>query len=392
MIHLVLRSPIAYQKTLCRALGQHYNGAVTAWFHETSDRDRSFDSVMNGEFRLRFLSQTGYRQLWRELKADREAIVVLGSWSSEIAYKTLTMALGLRVPVFIWADHPHPRQRTWIKDRARKLYLRSLSRFVSGFLACGGPTAEHLETLGVNTQHITQFPYWVDVPNQWSLPGGCSIAEGDPLRLVAIGRHVAVKQFEIAIKAVGLVNARKTQRSVELTLVGDGPARATLESARVASGCTDAIKFCGWLQGDDLFSEIEWADALVLTSRFEPYGVVVLEAMARGRPVFASDRVIAAVDRDDGSGAIITHPAGDAESLACQIEVVANNRERLRRASFAARTIAEKWKPDRAGSILDRLLVNSNRGAILVRNSRGIVAANSQPAEITRETSFVAGQ
>src|SRR6266576_1343985 len=130
MIHLILRSPIAYQKTLCRALGEHYNGAVTAWFHETSDRDRSFDSGTNGEFRVRFLSQTGYRQLWRELKADREAIVILGSWSSEIGYKTLTIAAWLRVPIFIWADHPHPHRRTWLKDRARKLYLQLLSRFV----------------------------------------------------------------------------------------------------------------------------------------------------------------------------------------------------------------------------------------------------------------------
>src|SRR5213080_2213570 len=221
MIHLIFRSPIAYQKTLYRALSEHYNGAVTVWFHEPNDRDHSFDSVTDGDCQLRFLSQTGYRQLWRELRADREAIVVLGSWSSEIAYKTLTMAVGLRVPAFIWADHPHPRQRIWIKDRARKLYLQSLSRFVSGFLACGWPTAQHLEALGINAQRITQFPYWVDVPSQWSLPGGCSIAEGDPLRLVAIGRHVAVKQFEVAIKAVALVNARATQRSVELVFVGD---------------------------------------------------------------------------------------------------------------------------------------------------------------------------
>ena len=391
MIHLILRAPIAYQKTLIRALSQHYNGAVTVWFHEPSDRDHSFDSGTNGDCQLRFLSQTGYRQLWRELRADREAIVVLGSWSSEIAYKTLKIVAGLRVPVFIWADHPHPRQRTWIKDRARKIYLRSLSRFVSGFLACGWPTAQHLEALGVNPQHITQFPYWVDVPSQWSLPGGSSIA-GDPLRLAAIGRQVAVKQFEVAIKAVALTNAKSNRRSVELVLVGDGPERATLESTANDLRCADAVQFCGWLEGEELFRQIESADALVLTSSFDAYGVVVLEAMARGRPVFASDGVVAALDRDDGSGAIMTHPAGHAEFLAQQIEGLAHDRDRLRRASFAARAIAEQWTPDRAASILDGVLVKSKRGAALVRNRRGEAVASLEPAVIPDEASLVAGQ
>src|SRR6266404_3581938 len=122
MIHLILRSPIAYQMTLYRALSEHYNGAVTVWFHGTYDRDPGFDPGTNGDCRLRFLSQTGYQQLCSELRADREAIVILGSWSSGIAYKTLTIAAWLRIPVFIWADHPHPRRRTWMKESARKLY------------------------------------------------------------------------------------------------------------------------------------------------------------------------------------------------------------------------------------------------------------------------------
>src|SRR5438067_1160354 len=114
--------------------------------------------------------------------------------------------------------------------------------------------------------------------------------------------------------------------------------------------------------------------------------------MARGRPVFASDRVIAALDRDDGSGAIVVHPAGDAESLAQQIEDLANHRDQLRRASFAARAISEKWKPDRAASILDSVLVKSKRGAMLVKNCRGQAAASLEPAGIPSEASLATGQ
>jgi len=304
--------------------------------------------------------------------------------------RTLLMTTLLRIPVFIWADHPHAHRRTWIKDRARQLYLRILSKFVAGFLCCGRPTVQHLLSLGLDAGKLTEFPYWVDVPEHWSLPA--AIRGRDSLRLIAIGRLVTVKQFEVAIKAVALANARAAQRSVELVLVGDGPARATLENTAKTLGCADAIHFCGWLDGEELFRQIESADALVLTSSFDAYGVVVLEAMARGRPVFASDGVVAAKDRNDGSGAIITHPAGDAELLAQQIELYANDRERLHSASRAAREIAEKWKPERAASILDNVLVESKRGAMLVKNRRGHVGPSSPPASIPGEASFVAGQ
>ena len=183
MIHLVLREPIAYQKTLYRVLSENYDDAVTAWFLESNHLDRSFDPQND---RLRFLSQTGYRQLWRELRKDSDPVVILGSWSSEIAYKTLFMTIVLRVPVFIWTDHPHPLKRSWIKDLARRLYLRILSRLVAGFLACGRPTARELAILGIDAQKITVFPYWVDVPVRWSLPRAASAPESDVFRLVAI--------------------------------------------------------------------------------------------------------------------------------------------------------------------------------------------------------------
>ena len=390
MIHLVTRLPLSYHRTLCRALDDSYRGAFMAWFAGRSSEDFPPSSSADDLFKHNFLSEVGYRKFFRNLMSDSEAVVILGGWSSPMTNRTLLMTTLLRIPVFIWADHPHPHRRTWMKHRARKLYLKLISSLVSGFLGCGRATIEHLRSLGLDGTTLTEFPYWVDVPERWSSPPVA--AEQKPLRLIAIGRLVKVKQFEVAIKAVALTNARANQRSVELVLVGDGPERSTLESTGKSLGCADAIHFCGWLEAEELFRQIELADALVLTSSFDAYGVVVLEAMARGRPVFASDGVVAALDRDDGSGAIITHPAGDTELLAQQIELLANDRERLLRAALAARAIAEKWKPQRAASILDSVLVKSKRGATLVRNRRGQAAESLEPAGIPGEASLATGQ
>jgi glycosyltransferase involved in cell wall biosynthesis len=266
-----------------------------------------------------------------------------------------TRVLG--APVFIWTDHPHPRKRSWAFDRLRKLYLRFLGRGISGFLACGKPTVLHLASLGISSAKITNFPCWVNVPREWSLPKRCNEnRSATPLRLVAIGRHVPVKAFEVAIEAVALANQEAGRNIATLELVGDGPERQNLELLAKSLSVDHVVGFSGWIENDQVWKRIRDADALVITSKFEPYGVVVLEALANGRPVLASDAVIAALDRDDGKGAIFFHPASDAKHLAQQITSLSKSRSVLETSSAAARAIAEEWPPERAAGILGSLI------------------------------------
>jgi len=350
MIHLVIREPHAYQRALCQALSDSFKGAFVAWFAE---KPESIDPELVDNFSRRFISDVGYATLYRELRSDPEAIVILGGWSSAIAHKTLLITQLLRLPVFIWTDHPHPRKRGRVFDRLRKIYLRFLAKRVSGFLACGTPTVSHLEGLGIASAKITNFPYWVNIPKDWSLPERWKENQNSkPLHLTAIGRHVPVKAFEVAIEALGLANQKAGHRVATLEVIGDGPEREHLEALARSLDLADLVEFPGWLSNEATRKRLRDADALVVPSKFEPYGVVVLEALASGRPVLASDRVVAARDRDDGFGAILFHPAGDAEFLAQQIKLLAGDQNILRMASEAARAIAEQWPLTRAAAIL----------------------------------------
>lgn len=359
MIHLIVREPLAYQRTLCQALSLSFKGAFVAWFTENPTPDARNAC---GSFSHRFLSEIGFRTLFRELRTDPEATVILGGWSSSFALKTLLISALLRFPVFIWTDHPHPRKQTWAFERFRKAYLRFLGRRVAGFLACGKLTADHLRALGIAPEKITNFPYWVEIPANWSLPRKCEEnREKDPVRLAGIGRHVPVKAFEVAIEAVALANQKAGRKIATLDLIGEGPERPRLEALAKSLGLQDVVTFSGWLENREVWQRLRDADALVVPSRFEPYGVVVLEALANGRPVLASDRVIAALDRDDGLGAIFFHPAGDSECLAQQIKALADKNV-LRKSAQAARAIAEKWRPERAASILSSVFDKSHPG------------------------------
>src|SRR5437868_4051932 len=291
MIHLVIREPIAYQRTLCRALNNYYRGDFVAWFASGDESD--FTSRDN--FSRRSLPETGFAQLFSSLRADANAVIILGGWSSKLAYKTLLITMALRVPVLIWADHPHPHKRSRLFENLRLMYLRLLNRRAVGFLACGNPTVEHLTTLGLAREKVLNFPYWVEVPTEWSPPPRVSDENSalKPLRLLAIGRLVPAKAFDVAIKAVALANKNANRRVAELSIIGDGPERENLKQLIHTLEVASAVTFKGRLDNSAVFDDLREADALIVPSTFEPYGVVVLEALAHGRPVLASDKVIA---------------------------------------------------------------------------------------------------
>jgi glycosyltransferase involved in cell wall biosynthesis len=356
VIHLITRVPLRYHQTLCRTLHDELNGNFCAWFAERESQEFPFDAH-DGElpFRHHYLAEVGYVKLWKTLKEKREAAVILGGWSSPMTNKTLMMAGVLRVPVLIWADHPHPSKRGALWRMLRRWYLRLLSRtLVSGFLACGELTGAHLAEMGIAKEKIFNFPYWVDVPPDWSLPRRCLNQENQPqpFRLLAVGRHVSGKSFNVAIRAIKLANERVGFPIAKLTIVGDGPERANLEELVISLNLNDSVCFTGWLDNSEVQKKIAHSDALVMPSEFEGYGVAVREAMAQGRPVLCSNQVISALDEHIEANAILLHSVGDAEALADQVLLLASEADLLKRASEEARRLAEQWRPTRALAIL----------------------------------------
>lgn len=366
MIHLVVREPVPYQITLCRELEKGYSGQFVAWFLRGPSEELPYTQSSDVHFQKHYLDQEGYIALARHLWSDPAAVIILGGWSGRMTLPTLILATILRQPVFIWLDHPHPKRRSALFKFLRKIYLQMLDKGVAGFLACGKPTVEHLAAIGLRNRNIICFPYWVEIPSQWEMPESIrNIGPKPPLRLLAVGRHVPVKHFDTAIEALARANEYGGTKTAELVLVGDGPERQNLESLSRSLGCSESVRFAGWLNSQQVYSEIKNSDVLVLPSSFEGYGVTVLEAMSAGRMVLASEGVTAAHDRNDGRGAILIHPVGDSEYLAMQIHELANDRQRLAHGSSAARRVSEDWPVERAVLILDKVLLETKRGRML---------------------------
>jgi glycosyltransferase involved in cell wall biosynthesis len=96
-----------------------------------------------------------------------------------------------------------------------------------------------------------------------------------------------LKGQDLIIKAVaGLV---RSGIRLQLWLVGDGDTRSYFESLAAELGVSEHVKFLGKVQaGAEVFALLDQADIFVLPSRQEGLPRVVIEAMARGLPCFAS--------------------------------------------------------------------------------------------------------
>jgi glycosyltransferase involved in cell wall biosynthesis len=107
-----------------------------------------------------------------------------------------------------------------------------------------------------------------------------------PVRFAFVGRMIALKAVDLLLQA--FAEARGTA-DIRLDLFGDGEERARLEAQAAALGIADHVVFHGFVPQEELPDRLVAADALVLPSLCECGGAVVLEAMALGLPVLATD-------------------------------------------------------------------------------------------------------
>lgn len=135
--------------------------------------------------------------------------------------------------------------------------------------------------------------------------------------LVCVGRLCEQKGQLLLIDAIASLHARGVP--ARLVLAGDGDMRAEVEQRLQARGLAEHVTITGWVSADEIEQWLEQARALVLPSFAEGLPVVIMEAMARRRPVISTFiGGIPELVRDGIEGLLI--PAGDTAALADAIE------------------------------------------------------------------------
>ena len=130
-----------------------------------------------------------------------------------------------------------------------------------------------------------------------------------------------------------------------LVYAGEGSLRGQLEAEAQALGIADRVRMLGFVNQFQLPAIYRAANLFVLPSEYEPFGVVVNEAMLCGCPVAVSDHVGARYDLVRPCETGLVFPCGDVDALAVILRDVLADRARLKELSAAARRHMESWSP-----------------------------------------------
>jgi glycosyltransferase involved in cell wall biosynthesis len=132
-----------------------------------------------------------------------------------------------------------------------------------------------------------------------------------------------------------------------LLFAGEGPLRPALEAEAAALGVASRVRFLGFVNQSQLPAVYTAADLLVLPSEFEPFGLVVNEAMCCGCAAAASDRCGAARDLVAPVCSEFVFLSGDIDALAELLKKATADPARLKDLGRASLAYVQTWSPER---------------------------------------------
>lgn len=179
------------------------------------------------------------------------------------------------------------------------------------------------------------------------IPNGVDLARFSPgatpphrQRVLFAGRLVPQKAVDVLMRAFGAVLRRHP--AARLVIAGDGDQRLYLERLARFLGVRQHVDFLGWRSPDELSELYRSSMVTAVPSRYEPFGLVALEAMASGCPVVVG-RVGGLVEivEDDLSGFLVE--PDDHLGLAGRLAALLSDRELAHATGTAARHRAEQF-------------------------------------------------
>lgn len=170
--------------------------------------------------------------------------------------------------------------------------------------------------------------------------------------LVAMGSFYRQKGFDMLLEAFALVKDHYPDWN--LTIFGDGPLRMEIESLRDELGLSGRVHLPGLVKNPcGVFRQ---ADLFVMSSRWEGWPTVLMEAMACGVPPVAFDCRTGPQEiiRDGLDGVLV--PPEDVESLAAALDGLMSNESERRRLASNSVEVSERFALDKVMGIWEELL------------------------------------
>ncbi|HKF53479.1 MAG TPA: glycosyltransferase family 4 protein [Candidatus Acidoferrales bacterium] len=290
---------------------------------------------------------------WKLIRRGRfDAVVVLTGYLCATFWIALAAAKLSGTPILFGTDSTtlHPQNgRTW-KAGIKRLFWPWLFQLSDVVIVPSNGAAALMRSLRIPQDRIQLTPYVVDndwwtesakrvdrkaVRRSWGVPEDASV-------ILFCAKLQPWKRPQDLLRAF----ARAHILNSYLIYAGDGSMRGALEREAVDLGVQERVRFLGFVNQSGLPQVYCSSDLMVLPSEYEPFGVVVNEAMLCQCPVIVSDRVGAHVDlvRENETG--FTYPCGDLDALAGVLRKAFESRDHLKQMGNVARARMSEWSPE----------------------------------------------
>ncbi len=292
--------------------------------------------------------------LWKLIRGGNfDAVICLTGYRNTTFWIALLAAKFSKTAFLFGTDAVSltPRDgRAW-KTKAKKYLWPRLFRLADQVIVPSGGGVELMRALGIPQERITLTPFVVD--NDWWTEQS-KLADGAALRASwGVSPNDVVILFSAKLqpwkRPLDLLRAyaKANLSNGILVFAGEGPLRPQLESEAANLGVAARVRFLGFVNQSQLPAVYTAADLLVLPSEFEPFGLVVNEAMCCARPVIASDRAGASRDLVAPVCADFVFRCGDVVALAELMRKAAADPARLKELGRAALSHIQTWSPER---------------------------------------------
>ncbi|MCU1241509.1 MAG: glycosyl transferase group 1 [Candidatus Acidoferrum typicum] len=240
--------------------------------------------------------------------------------------------------------------RQW-KRLVKRIVWPLLFRLADQVLVPSSGTRDLILSLGIAHERITLTPYAVD--NDWWAA-----------QSAMVDRHAVRSSWGATSATTVILFCAKLQpwkRPADLlrafakanlpdallVFAGEGSLRQDLEAQAASLGISSYVRFLGFVNQSQLPAVYTSADVMVLPSEYEPFAVVVNEAMCCGCPVIVSDRVGAARDLVAPICPQFIFPCGDTNALSEILIRLRNGRADLKEVGHQAAMHLRTWSPER---------------------------------------------
>ena len=244
-----------------------------------------------------------------------------------------------------------PRDGHAWKTKAKKYLWPRLFRLADQVIVLSSGGADLMRSLGVPPERITLTPFVVD--NDWwmrqsklidraAVRASWGVSPNDTLIVFSAKLQPWKRPLDL-LRAFAEANLPNTV----LLFAGTGPLLPQLESEAASFGVASRVRFLGFLNQSQLPAFYTAADLLVLPSEFEPFGLVVNEAMCCGCAVAVSDRCGAARNLVAPVDPEFVFPYGDIGALVKILKAITADKARLKSIARAGLALVQEWSPER---------------------------------------------